>query len=330
VDGENQQTPDAVGDGAQSAAAVGATPAAIAMRRALTRLLRKRVKKFVALAPEIRANADAKTIHDARVWSRRLQQAIDALFPKPRSAKLRRLRRTPRRIRRALGEWRNCDVLLEIVARQHRRTRSEAKRRAWAFVRDYLLQKRRKEVERAAKKLLCEDLGDYAERAERVLRQATDETPEILMERLGDSVKQAWNAWQSALARARETRAVDDLHGFRIVTKVLRYRTELLYDVGGKQLKAQLKWLADLQEALGVWHDRQVLHQAVVEAVARAEILLGELPTARTLLAELAADRSRQAGDVEKIYGLAMQYPEHKQLESLSVTDQTAPVPPLK
>ena len=75
------------------------TPDSIAIHRALTRLLRKRVKKFVALAPEVHAEANPKTVHDVRVWSRRLQQAVSAFFPKPRSGKVRRLRRTPRRIR---------------------------------------------------------------------------------------------------------------------------------------------------------------------------------------------------------------------------------------
>ena len=323
VESENEQTLDAVIGGAQSEAVLGQTPAATAMRRALTRLLRKRLKKFVALAPEIRANADAKTIHDARVWSRRLQQAIDALFLKPRSAKVRRLRRTPRRIRRALGAWRNYDVLLEIVARQHRHTRSEAKRQAWTFVRDYLLLKRAKEVSRAGKKLRREDLRDYAARAARVLRQATDESPDILMQRLGDSVQETWIGWQSALARAQETRALDDLHAFRVVTKVLRYRTELLYDVGAKHLKPQLEWLADLQDALGVWHDRQALHQAVAEALARAEVLLNEMQAVRLLLAELEKDRSRQANEVEKIFRLAMEHAGNYQKESSSETHAT-------
>ena len=80
----------------------------------------------------------------------------------------------------------------------------------------------------------------------------------------------------------------------RIATKVLRYRTELLYDVGARHFKGQLKWLADLQDALGVWHDRQVLHRAVAEALARPEILLNEMQSARILLAELEKDRSRQ------------------------------------
>jgi len=323
VDGENEQkTESAVGD-AQPVAARAEAPDSIAVRRALTRLLRKRNKKFVALAPAVRADAEPKTIHDVRVWGRRLQQAVSALFPKPRSGKVRRLRRTPRRIRRALGEWRNCDVLLEMVAKQQRRTRSEAKRRAWAWVRDYLLQKRSKEVARAEKKLRRVDLGGYAALSQRLLGQPSEEIPEVLMERLRGSAGRAWRKWHNALSRAQETRAAEDLHGFRIATKDLRYRTELLYDVGERQLKAWLQWLADLQEALGVWHDRQVLDQAVAEAVARTEILLKELPTSRILLAELETDQSRQSRDVEKIFRLAMEHPEGKQLESWSANPLT-------
>jgi CHAD domain-containing protein len=320
MEGENQPTLDAPAEDEQPVAAPAATqtPAAVAMHRALTRLVRNRLKKFVTLAPQVRANAEPIIIHDARVWSRRLQQAIDALFPKPRSAKVRRLRRTPRRIRRALGEWRNCDVLLEMVAHQHRRTRSEAKRQAWALVRDYLSQKRAKEVARASKRLLREDLGDYAARAERVLRQAADENPDILMQRLGDSVQQAQVAWQTSLSRARETRAASDLHGLRIATKVLRYRTELLYALGAKHLKSQLKWLAAVQEVLGIWHDRQVFHRAVAEALARAEVILSQTQAVQILLAELAKERSLQAKEVEKIFRLAIEPAENQQTENSS------------
>ena len=159
VEEENEQGPETATIDHPPTAPLADTPDSIAIHRALTRLLRKRVKRFVALAPEVRADANPKTVHDVRVWSRRLQQAISAFFPKPRSGKVRRLRRTPRRIRRVLGEWRNCDVLLEIVARQQRRTRSEAKRRAWGFVRDYLLQKRSKEVARGGEKTAAPGSG---------------------------------------------------------------------------------------------------------------------------------------------------------------------------
>ena len=195
-----------------------------------------------------------------------------------------------------------------MVAKQQRRTRSEAKRRAWALVRDYLLQKRSKEVARAEKKLRRQDLGNYAALSQRLLGQPPEENPEVLMERLRGSARRAWNKWQNALSRAQETRAADDLHGLRIATKDLRYRIELLYDVGHRQVKAQLEWLAELQEALGVWHDRQVLHEAVAEALSQAEMLLNELQAARILLAELETDRSRNSEDVEKIFRLAIEH----------------------
>jgi CHAD domain-containing protein len=283
-------------------------PQSLVIQRALTRLLRKRAKKFVALAPEVRANANPKTVHDVRVWSRRLQQAVSAFFPEPRSGKVRRLRRTPRRIRRALGEWRNCDVLLEMVARRQRRARSEAKQQAWAFVRDYMLAKRGKEVARAGKKLLRQDLRDYASLANRLLGQPPEESAEILLQRLSASVRGAWSEWQSTLSHAHETRAINDLHAFRIATKDLRYRIELLFDLGHRDLKTKLKWLAALQEALGVWHDRQVFDQAIAEAIARADILLNELRTVRLLLAELETDRRRESEDVEKIFQLAAEH----------------------
>lgn len=305
VEEENEQGLETATVDNPPAAPVAEAPDSLTVRRGLARLLRKRVKKFVTLVPEVRRDANPKVVHDARVWSRRLQQAITAFFPKPRSGKVRRLRRTPRRIRRALGEWRNCDVLLELVARQQRRTRSEAKRRAWDLVRDYLLQKRSKEVARAGKKLPRQDLGNYGALAQKLIDRPSNEGPEILMQRLYQSVHGARTKWQSSLARALETHAVDDLHAFRVATKDLRYRIELLYDLGRKEMKAELKLLADLQEALGVWHDRQVLNQAVARALARPEFLLDELQGARILLTELEMDRRREAEEVEEIFRLA-------------------------
>lgn len=303
---------------------IEATPDSTTIRRTLARLLRKRVKKFVALAPEVRTDANPKTVHDVRVWSRRLQQAVTASFPKPRSGKVRRLRRTPRRVRRMLGEWRNCDVLLEMIARRQRRTRSELKKQAWDLIREHLLKTRDKQVARVEKKLPRQDLVNYAALAQKLIGRPPHESPAILKQRLCDSVQGAWNKWHSVLTRAQETRAANDLHAFRVATKDLRYRTELLYDLGHKEMKAQLKWLQDLQEALGVWHDRQVLYQAVAEAIARPEVLLNQPQAVRVLLAELEKNHSREAEEVEKIFQLAIEHPGHKQMESWSETTNSS------
>ena len=148
------------------------------------------------------------------------------------------------------------------------------------------------------------------------MSQASAESTDLLVQRLDDSVQEASIAWQSALARAQASRAVDDLHAFRIATKVLRYRTELIYDVGAKPLRFRLKWLAKVQDVIGVWHDHQVLNRTIAEALARAQVLLNEMPTVRLLLTELEKGRVRQAGEVEKIFRLAREHAENHQIES--------------
>jgi CHAD domain-containing protein len=288
------------------------------LRGAPGRLLRKRVKKFVALVPAVLTGSDPEAVHDARVASRRLQQAVSAFFPKPRSGKARQLRRKARRVRRALGDWRNCDVLLDLVGRRQRRARREAKRRAWEFVQAHLIERQGVASARARKKLLRQDTGDCVA----LLRWLLDHPPaggaRPLGQRLSASVRDAWAEWQSALARAQDSRAVADLHAFRVATKDLRYRTELLHDLGLEPMKSQLRWLAELQEALGAWHDREMLHQAVAEAVGRPDILLNALPSARVLLAELETERNRPAKDVERIFRLALEHPGHTQMHRWS------------
>ena len=289
-------------------------------RRAFERLLQKRVKRFVALVPVVLAGEEPDAVHDVRVASRRVQQAISAVFPKPRSGTVQELRRMPRRVRRAVGEWRNCDVLLDLVARRQRRVRREAKRQAWGLVRAYLVEKRRAEIVRARKKLLRQDPASYADRAHRLLAHPLAPVDDRLAERLCESVREAWTEWDAALARAGDTRAVADLHAFRVATKALRYRTELLHEAGFERMKAPLAWLEHLQDALGTWHDRQILRLAVAEAVGRGDVLLNALPSARVLLAELDAERRRPAADVDRILRLAREHPGRAHMERWSQT----------
>ena len=70
-------------------------------------------------------------------------------------------------------------------------------------------------------------------------------------------------------------------------------------------------------------------HEAVAEAVARAEILLNELQSARILLAELEKDRSRQGTAVDKIFRLATNHPGRQPMESWSVNPLTPDSSPL-
>ena len=94
--------------------------------------------------------------------------------------------------------------------------------------------------------------------------------------------------------------------------------------LGERQLKTRLKWLADLQEALGIWHDRQVLHQAVAAALAHAEVLLNEMQAGANTFG--GAGKGPQLARLkrwEKIFRLAMEPPGNPHSKVASETDAT-------
>lgn len=70
-----------------------------AFEKKLLEVTQKRLEKFVSIFPKVLVNDHPETIHDARVWSRRLQQIFRVLFPTPGVGKNRKLIRTLRRVR---------------------------------------------------------------------------------------------------------------------------------------------------------------------------------------------------------------------------------------
>jgi CHAD domain-containing protein len=274
-------------------------------QKALANRLRKRLRRFASLLSLLASADDPKAVHNARVWSRRLQQYLAVLFPKPRPRKARKLRRKLRRIKRALGEWRNCDVMLALVAREQRHTRSHITRRAWEAVREHLSARRAREITRARRKLVKYSPEDFAAPTLKPLeRPAEGQGEGALMQPLRASVQEASVQWHSALKQADESRDETAIHAFRIATKRLRYLVELLYDLRDETNKPLLGDLKKWQTRLGVWHDRQMLQQAIAEALARAEFLLREPDTARALLGLLKKIRARQSAELDGIFRL--------------------------
>jgi CHAD domain-containing protein len=254
---------------------------------------------------------DADAVHDARVLSRRLQQGVGALFPKPRPGKVRRFRRRLRRTRRALGDWRNSDVLIELVQRRLARTRNPAGKRAWRAVRDDLENKRGAHIASARATLGRWDFKELSAPLKKLIESDEARRREASpAQDLRPRIDAAWTEWEAALAQARATQSAADIHRFRIAGKKLRYRMELLHELGEKDTAPSLKFLKKLQSELGKWHDREVLFQAAAEAIARPELLLRGSDIARVLLREIDAERVRQRKKMEKIFALAEKRPE--------------------
>ena len=245
--------------------------------------------------PRVLDSDDPKAVHRARVAARRLDEYLAAVCPDPKIKKLRKFHKLLRNIRRDLGGWRNCDVVLSIVEKNKRRARNDGRQSAWQLVETYLEKERRREIKRARRRIDSLDISGLADRWEGLL-EGQEPNPAYLKASLDTAAGQ----WQSSLAEAERTRSLDELHEFRIATKKLRYRLELLQELE-RDAPPMLSTLKKLQRVLGRWHDREIADRMIAESLARPKILLREFRAAQTLLKELEKDDRRQKAAAEEI-----------------------------
>jgi CHAD domain-containing protein len=255
-------------------------------------LVQKYGERFASLIAPVLAADDVEAVHDLRVVTRRLEQALIALCPEGLPKPTKRLQRRLRRVRRALGAWRNCDVALGMAAEHRRRTRSPRRRSAWDLVRQHLEQRRLEECIRARRKLLGKDLWDFARRLQGAFRELLPTMPADRVQAfVRAGAEGAWARWREACTRAEAKRDVDSVHALRIATKRLRYQVELARELGEVDAEPLLEWCRTLQERLGHWHDHQMLQHSIAEALARPEVVLSDLEAVQEGLAELARER---------------------------------------
>jgi CHAD domain-containing protein len=259
----------------------------------------KRLEKFVSLFAKVLVSDDPDTIHDARVWSRRLQEAFRVLFPKPRTGKNRKLVRTLRQVRRALGNWRNTDVTIGLIDDKLNSARTSAANTGWDLVKDYLQERRERQMARAREELSRHDIAQFVTRTQSVLQaNGLQREPEELLKQ---SVEAALTNWNDALQKAKESSQADQIHALRIAGKRLRYRAELLAELGDASVKPRVKSLKLLQDALGNWHDRYVLLQLIAEFIGRPDFLVENLDAGRALLAQMEKERHKNELTVSAI-----------------------------
>ena len=70
----------------------------------LFKLARKRLERYVMLFAKALVSDAPDTVHDLRVASRRLQQALRLVVPSPKPSGLRKLMRALRKVRR-ISDW---------------------------------------------------------------------------------------------------------------------------------------------------------------------------------------------------------------------------------
>jgi CHAD domain-containing protein len=292
------------------------------------KLAHKQLNRFMTLEPKVLRGDDPDALHDMRVASRRLQQILDLLYPKPRPQEVRRLRRKIRRSRRCLSDARNCDVLIERVEKDlaaKRASRREAREALLHFLREHRAASFKKSVKKLGKinpaviyvdlrHLLNPELSTPASHEHR--EAAADElTPELFYRRIAESLDGVWRSFESQLTISRSDSRPTVIHGARIATKRLRYLLEVVAAFDVREAKPNLAWLRGLQRLLGEWHDLEVLEQSMIEMVARPEFLREHLDLAMEIEKLIVRNREAKKQMEVKYFPMAFGSPDGARLK---------------
>lgn len=220
------------------------------------------VEYYLPLAAE-RAADDVEHVHQLRVWTRRSMAAIQLYAEVLPLKEARWMRKQLRKIRRAAGEARDMDVLIQNRA-------SDAGAEAHVFLTD--VRQRRKTAQeplRAIYRQLTKN-DRLHRRKEKLLSQLDP-----------PSASSAFGPWATArvqsildrffAASPADMRDLDGLHRFRIRCKQLRYAMELLASAFPVEFRQQLYPAIELlQDRLGEIQDYAVARDRLGKWISNA------------------------------------------------------------
>jgi len=205
-------------------------------------------------------------VHQARVASRRLREAVPVLATGLKDSKADKARRKIRRITGALGAIRELDVTVALIDDLVKR--EGVPRLALEDVRAYVMKEQERRREVMLKRLGRVNVDKLDKRltslAETLEQAGTDDWREALSKRLLKRSK----ALREAVADAGQLYEAERLHMVRIAAKKLRYAAEVAAETGVKAATHAVRTIKRVQDTLGRLHDVQVLqtHVAAVQA----------------------------------------------------------------
>jgi CHAD domain-containing protein len=230
-----------------------------------SRLLARRAAALKRHLPHA-VDGDIRGVHQARVASRRLREAVPVLTKGLKGTKGRKARGKVRRLTAALGAVRELDVTIELL--DELVANDTLPRPPLEAVRGRVVVER--DAHRAAmlKRLDHVNVSKLDRRLEEIGQMLAAPGSEAWRDALGARLVKRAKALATAMAAAGHLYAPEQLHQVRIAAKKLRYAAELAYDAGVKSASAPVRAVKRAQDTLGRLHDLQVLqsHVAAVQA----------------------------------------------------------------
>jgi CHAD domain-containing protein len=238
-------------------------------RAAILVLLKQRLETILETMPAAQAG-DVRSVHQARVATRRLREALPVLGTAIDTGAVTQLRRQVRRMTRALGPVRELDVALLHLEEFAKRGGVSA--RAIARVRQSLTEQR---LARRGEMLIAVTPGRVEKLRDRLgqlgSRSAAPQAPAALAE-ADRHVSRRARRLAEAVGRAGGLYMPERLHAVRIAAKKLRYAMEIARELKRSRATARISQVKRLQDLLGRIHDFEILiertRQVQTEATA--------------------------------------------------------------
>jgi CHAD domain-containing protein len=228
-------------------------------------MLERRTRALQRYLPSA-IKGDYHGLHQARVATRRLREAVPVLTTGSKSTKTGKAKRKIRRLTRALGTVRELDVTMGIL--DELAQRPGIPRNALEDVRAHVLSERDDR-----RKVMLDRLGAFnadklSRRLHAVAAALANGKPDAWRETLANRLVARAKRFSTAVHDAGHIYAPDRLHRVRIAAKKLRYALEIAADGGIATAQPLVGLLKRAQDTLGRLHDLQVLQHHVAEVQA--------------------------------------------------------------
>jgi CHAD domain-containing protein len=231
--------------------------------RALLERRARALKRHLPAAIE----GDGIGVHQARVASRRLREAVPVLAQDIKTGKAKKAERKIRRLTKALGAVRELDVTLTVL--DELAAGDTLPRLGLEEVRTHVVEERelrRATMLRRLDKVKIDKMDRrLASVAEALQVAETEHWRDALAARLSKRAK----ALSSAVAEAGQMYNPERLHQVRIAIKKLRYGLEVAAEGAVRAATPVVNRLKRTQDTLGRLHDLQVLESHVAAVQAR-------------------------------------------------------------
>jgi len=276
----------------------------------LQKVLRQKTQAFFSLEGAVLAGDDPEAIHDMRVASRRLQEVLRLVFAE--DPRLKGLIRDIRRARRVQSGVRDLDVMTQRL-RGAAKGASRDAQEALRFAQQTIASRRRQRHRKMVKALKALDLGRLHTDTEGLMSFRRQGRPRVsgpaisraqVEQRAQAQIAARADAFQKAVSTARGSLKPEDLHSARVAGKRLRYLLEISDELQIGSFRRQIARMRAIQQALGGWHDLEVLEATVTKLFADREMFRDRLPLVRAGCDLIVAWRAQKGARLREFWEL--------------------------